>query len=890
MHPSTHLSPVPVSARRGHQHRRSAAISGDFDVNSIFLPPVACDLPKATPAFPRQSPRYSAVSRTTSIAASGVPAFKFGDDSSPKSNYHFNFNNDEDFSNKITESFNFPHSSPSLSPYNLSDETFAYQQNMSTSPPAIFVNDDPVPTPQGRKIFRGRDRMPPSNLSSPIAMVSARKPARRLGTNGSTKFFMTADIGVNEENVPDALIDLDDILSLSTPKRTAHRRTESAPELENFNRKASPVHPNNGICYPSVFDTPLNEDFILEDVEEESEEELEAAGKAPSALYSNFSGNSSVSSIGSTLVNPSASNLAPPVNINRLTQQSRLKNRKSMLRFEDTWKTKAKASGIYVGSAPITITRAPEAKQLGHSSSLPAMNASKSSLGKLIEPLLSSPAGESFTSVSTSNSFSTHPTPVLLSTPATVIDDDGRGTDSSDATKPTDDEDEYTIEGDSTMVDSEITPKFVPVAAFPEALEFGKASKQQLHPFQGGESFDEHVAVGQVSIDSSTSTLQIPAVYSPAKPPIYYHSSKHNPHRKSLVLPAAVDLSGTGDSDTESQLSLESPTRSSKHRRSALRVSLVSSVGAGSLYNSSGVGSSARQRPVSACFSLSEDIAGVIDFDAEQQKHLHMRKEKMKNHGRSKSAALFLAPEKEVLSPKKSPKESNFMNHIKFYKSASAAETVLANPSPSFRLGPFQKRKERSKSVLLPTTKTNRLSPELVVMSSDSSSSFGSNAVVISGNGSFLTPTSSKRDENSDARERNSKLGSAPAPEITHKASSSPLSTRSLAVPLEITRSQSPQKKKKFFPDISSTKNHLRRGSVNRLLPNEVMLNLRHNRLFGSLLMVNLRSSVRLDLDNYDDTSSVVASINTERESVMDDAKLRNSRKTPRIISWIRRR
>lgn len=170
-------TPIPGSAaRRGHGHRRSAAISGDFDAMGLglFSPP--------------------------GTGAGNTPSKKpsLSDFDIDK---HFQLNNDEDFVNPDKNmDFSFP--------------------NVSTSPNtnahANYLHSASVPSPRNSAIFTS----PPKRLLNHHSFNSLNSPIR-LGRKSQhfhmppkTRFFLTEETQLNSESgVPDAVIDLDEVLS-----------------------------------------------------------------------------------------------------------------------------------------------------------------------------------------------------------------------------------------------------------------------------------------------------------------------------------------------------------------------------------------------------------------------------------------------------------------------------------------------------------------------------------------------------------------------------------------------------------------------------------------------------------------------------------------------------
>ena len=155
-------SPMPSSsAGKRHRHRRSGAISGDFDAMGLGL----IQLPS---------------SRRPSI-----PDFDL--------DKHFHFNNLEDFSEKAkTMEFEFPNSVPTASALtSLPSPRGLHSKLASPSRPSLHHQSV-------------------HSLNSPIRLD---RKSHSVHLAPKTSFFLTEETRVNSENVPDAVIDLDEVLS-----------------------------------------------------------------------------------------------------------------------------------------------------------------------------------------------------------------------------------------------------------------------------------------------------------------------------------------------------------------------------------------------------------------------------------------------------------------------------------------------------------------------------------------------------------------------------------------------------------------------------------------------------------------------------------------------------
>lgn len=243
-----------------HRHRRSGAISGDFDAMGLGLfsspPPFA-------------------------LSASSNQGLPLSDDL----DRHFQFDNEKDFTNKpISSSFAFPSKSP--------DPSYPASPQHSCASP----------------IRRPR---PSSVLNSPIRMASQNRPQSQVNSP-LTKFFMTEETSLDAQNVPDPLIDLDDVLhsnlhigdqsTIGTPHDDFLASPFIKPNASPF--VSSPLSVQN----TTLFHQPIHEataDDIAEELEDKkgtrvSDDDCEIFAQAPNTLtdfYYNGSCNSSTSSL-----------------------------------------------------------------------------------------------------------------------------------------------------------------------------------------------------------------------------------------------------------------------------------------------------------------------------------------------------------------------------------------------------------------------------------------------------------------------------------------------------------------------------------------------------------------------------------------------------------------
>lgn len=289
----SHLSTTPIQRNR-HRHRRSAAISGDFDVMGLglFLP--------QPPGRPSPAP--------------GTSDQDFDS--------HFRFNNEEDFRNKPKDDgFAFPDRPPDSKSDLLTFPLRTPELTFTKTPD--LLNAQQVGATPPRFLVSPSRKTPSYNLNSPIRLNAFKSTPK-------TRFFLTEETNLNNENVPDAVIDLDDILNANLHIGDAnysaspfHKRTELMP-AENFDDEflASPflklgVHLSSPhqvfgaspMAAQTLFQQPIQEqtgDAIEEDDDEDknldllpsdSEEMFINPQQTLGGIYSNSSANSSSSSL-----------------------------------------------------------------------------------------------------------------------------------------------------------------------------------------------------------------------------------------------------------------------------------------------------------------------------------------------------------------------------------------------------------------------------------------------------------------------------------------------------------------------------------------------------------------------------------------------------------------
>lgn len=383
-------NPALTPGRR-HRHRRSAAISGDFDLVGLGL---------FSPTTNTHTHTLNTPTNTTSVEKD----YDYGK-SGDELDRHFNFNNEDDFCKKPSgDGFSFPNKTPDMSQDNQRSFT------AFTSPPRRPNN---------------------YSLNSPIRLNHSKSAS--TSATPKTKFFLTEETNFNNENVPDAVIDLDEILKANTdmgdsnsPSIPVHKRTQlTPPELSGHDEfLASPFlkpasspfisSPLSSINNP-LFQQPIKEQTSdnedIDDIDEIDElDEMEVANEdnidlmaehdeefftnpqhTLEGLYSNSSANSSCSSLRSskaiekTLSNTSNNSGISSNKTDTLphTKRSGAKANRYQSFYDQSFKVSnalkisSSESINLVRSNSITIrianTPNKDMRLLGHSSSLPSL-------------------------------------------------------------------------------------------------------------------------------------------------------------------------------------------------------------------------------------------------------------------------------------------------------------------------------------------------------------------------------------------------------------------------------------------------------------------------------------------------------------------------------------
>lgn len=187
----SHLpAPSAQLGKRTHRHRRSGAISGNFDAVGLGLfsppPPLSGNSARHSPHSLNSSPHTS--SRGGHYYLFLSLAIDSSNSEGDVLDWHFHFCNEEDFSNKPT------------------DNDFEFPSKLTNSPALPFLS--PAVPLALRRLSGGS-----SALNSPIRLRN-RKSVSSMSTT-TPKLFLTDETVMDKDNVPDALIDLDEILNPS---------------------------------------------------------------------------------------------------------------------------------------------------------------------------------------------------------------------------------------------------------------------------------------------------------------------------------------------------------------------------------------------------------------------------------------------------------------------------------------------------------------------------------------------------------------------------------------------------------------------------------------------------------------------------------------------------
>lgn len=257
-----------------HRHRRSAAISGDFDAmglglysstnqinNSLMIPIVKADISNIKDTDDVGKPITKRSESMLDDIGTYDEDINYNCNDDDDLDKHFQFNNEADFSNKPTsDSYTFPTKTPEI-------------------PGCSSFSINSYCTPK---------RSHTSALHSPIKL--SHKKAASTSSTPKTRFFLTEETTFNHENIPDAVIDLDQVLDANLPPVTKqsgielnHKRTKLTPseyltENDFLSSPFSKVSGSPRICSPlSVVNNTLFQQPIQELVNDDAEDGLSEA-------------------------------------------------------------------------------------------------------------------------------------------------------------------------------------------------------------------------------------------------------------------------------------------------------------------------------------------------------------------------------------------------------------------------------------------------------------------------------------------------------------------------------------------------------------------------------------------------------------------------------------
>lgn len=252
--PDSHImvsSPSNEVPHRIHKHRRSAAISGDFDVAGLglFSPPQPISKSSRPSSRSMNSPNTQNHSFHRTLYLSSFVLLQRPASKGPRVSETEN-HNDKDFSNEVKQdTYHFPLRSP---------------QNYSKSLPSTPRN---ILSPTRK--FGGAT----GDVNSPIWM----SPERGLSSGcylNTPSLFMTEVTHFDSENIPDAVIDLDVIHAHS--KTSCHMDTRDAMRRQQESFLASPFsnhgHNSSNLFAHTAFPKQMRE-LAEEAIEEEDDSE-----------------------------------------------------------------------------------------------------------------------------------------------------------------------------------------------------------------------------------------------------------------------------------------------------------------------------------------------------------------------------------------------------------------------------------------------------------------------------------------------------------------------------------------------------------------------------------------------------------------------------------------
>lgn len=247
---TSHLTASPTpdpSVHRVHRHRRSAAISGDFDVVGLglFSPPssvLRTSRATSASASPLEILQHSAFHQRLFLGT--CVSHSHNDDELDK---HFRFSNEDDFTNKVQlDVFNFPSRNAVLALLSL------------PSTPKTIVSP-------ARKFG-----MTAGDLNSPIRLKT-KKSGSSVSCPLTPKLFLTETTTLNDENVPDPVIDLDEIINANMRITESDIDTDQLRYQEAF--LASPFAKTGPLTFSSPYTSSSYHKQQIRDVPADAIEE-----------------------------------------------------------------------------------------------------------------------------------------------------------------------------------------------------------------------------------------------------------------------------------------------------------------------------------------------------------------------------------------------------------------------------------------------------------------------------------------------------------------------------------------------------------------------------------------------------------------------------------------
>lgn len=275
----SHLpSPSAQLGKRTHKHRRSGAISGNFDAVGLGLfspPPPITHAARHSPHSLNPIPQVTTSGNHQHLLLSLAMLNSKSD--SDVLDWHYNFCNEEDFSNKPTNTdFEFPSKSPN-------------------SPALPFCSPKVV-------VSQRRASAGSLTLNSPIRLRN-RKSVSSM--NATPRLYLTDETVLDEDNIPDALIDLDEILNpnnvlmgdrreslMGAEPRSFHDTLDEAGLLPHSRSHAQQPYSFSPYSSPAYFKQTIREPADRAIVEECDIEEtsLDVSSKHNHSLPSNSLG------------------------------------------------------------------------------------------------------------------------------------------------------------------------------------------------------------------------------------------------------------------------------------------------------------------------------------------------------------------------------------------------------------------------------------------------------------------------------------------------------------------------------------------------------------------------------------------------------------------------